>query len=275
MKAMKRSLRRAGDRRRVRRRRGAGADFRQRDQDRRAVGHVEPLHRPGRRGLGRARHGWPSRTRASRSAAYKVEIVSADHQNKPDVGSGDRAPVVRRRQGRRHRRRAQFRRRARRQPDHQGQGQGVPRVRPGIVGSDRQGVLAQHGALDLRHVDAGQRHRQRDRQVGRRHVVLPHRRLRVRPCARARHRGRRAEERRQGPGQGAGAAQHAGLLARSCCRRRRRRRRSSASPTPAATRPTRSSRRPSSASSRAARTWPGCSCSSPTSTRSDCRPRRA
>ena len=28
---------------------------------------------------------------------YKVEIVSADHQNKPDVGLGDRAPVVRRR----------------------------------------------------------------------------------------------------------------------------------------------------------------------------------
>ena len=64
-------------------------------------------------------------------------------------------------------------------------------------------------------------------------------------------------------------------FSRSCCRRRRRRRRSSASPTPAATPATRSSRRPSSASSRAARTWPGCSCSCSTCTRSGCRPRRA
>jgi len=48
---------------------------------------------------------------------------------------------------------------------------------------------------------------------------------------------------------------------RSCCRRRRRRRRSSASRTPAAIRSTRSSRRPSSASSRAARTSRDCSCS--------------
>ena len=54
----------------------------------------------------------------------KVEIVSADHQNKPDVGSATRAPVVRHRQGRRHRRRAELRRRAGRQPDHQGKGQG-------------------------------------------------------------------------------------------------------------------------------------------------------
>ena len=58
---------------------------------------------------------------------------------------------------------------------------------------------------------------------------------------------------------------------RSCCRRRRRRPRSSASPTPAATRPTRSSRRRSSASSRAGRTSPACWCSSPTSTRSACK----
>ena len=52
----------------------------------------------------------------------------------------------------------------------------------------RQGLLAQHRALDLRHLDAGQRHRQRDRQDRRRQLVLPDRRLRLRPCARARHR---------------------------------------------------------------------------------------
>ena len=124
---------------------------------------------------------------------------------------GDRAPVVRRRQGRRDRRRAELRRRARGQPDHEGQGQGVPRLRRRVVGPDRQGLLAEHDPLDLRHLDARQRHRQRDRQDRRRLVVLHHRRLRVRPRARARHRGGRAEERRQGAGQGAPPAQHAGL----------------------------------------------------------------
>ena len=62
---------------------------------------------------------------------------------------------------------------------------------------------------------------------------------------------------------------------RSCCRRRPPRPRSSASPTPAATRSTRSSRRPSSASPRAGRASPACWSSSPTCTRSACRPRRA
>ena len=46
----------------------------------------------------------------------KVEIISADHQNKPDVGSQHRAPVVRRRQGRRDRRRADLVGGARGQP---------------------------------------------------------------------------------------------------------------------------------------------------------------
>ena len=68
----------------------------------------------------------------------------------------------------------------------------------------------------------------------------------------------RTQERWQGAGQGARRRSTRRTSARSCCRRRRRRRRSSVSPTPAATRPTRSSRPPSSASSRAARTWPGC-----------------
>ena len=141
----------------------------------------------------------------------KVEIVSADHQNKPDVGSAiarqwydtDKVDVIV-------------------DVPNSGVALAVNQITKdkgkvflasgaGVVGPDRQGVLAQHGALDLRHVDARQRHRQRDRQVRRRHVVLPHRRLRVRPRARARHRGGRAEERRQGAGQGARAAQHAGL----------------------------------------------------------------
>ena len=55
---------------------------------------------------------------------------------------------------------------------------------------------------------------------------------------------------------------------RSCCRRRPRRPRSSAWPMPAATPRTRSSRRRNSASSRAARNSPAFCCSSPTFTRS-------
>ena len=200
---------------------------------------------------------------------YKVEFVSADHQNKPDVGSAiarqwydtDKVDVI---------------------VDVPNSGVALAvnqitkdkgkvflAVGPGIVGPDRQGVLAEHRALDVRHVDARQRHRQRDRRsrAATRGSSSP-------PTTRSAMRWSATptavvtEERRQGAGQGPRAAQHAGLLARSCCRRRRRRRRSSASPTPAATRRTRSSRRPSSASSRAARTSPACSCSSPTSTRS-------
>ncbi len=95
---------------------------------------------------------------------YKVEVISADHQNKPDVGSAiarqwydvDKVDVIVDV--------AEFRRCARGQSDHEGQGQGVPRVRRRVVRSDRQGLHAQHDPLDLRHLDAGQRHRRRDRE---------------------------------------------------------------------------------------------------------------
>ena len=203
-----------------------------------------------------------------------------DHLRRPPEQArrrlADRAPVVRRRQGRRDRRRAELRRW--RSPSTRSRATRARRFLVsggGLVRPHRQGVLAQHGPLDLRHLDARQRHRQRDREDGRRHLVLHHRRLRVRPRARARHRGGGAQERRQGAGQGAPPAQHRRTSRRSCCRRRPRRPRSSASPTPAATPSTRSSRRPSSASSRAARTSPACWCSSPTCTASGWRPRRA
>ena len=58
----------------------------------------------------------------------------ADHQNKPDVGAQHRAPMVRRRQGRRDRRRAEFRRGARR---HQ-------------VAEEKNKVFLVSGAGDLR-----------------------------------------------------------------------------------------------------------------------------
>ena len=223
-------------------------------------------------GPGSVRRGaaWRSRTSAPRSKGMKVEVISADHQNKPDVGSQHRAPVVRHRQGRRDRRRAELRRRAGGEPDHAREEARRSSISgAGIVRPDRQGLLAEHRALDLRHLDAGQRHRQRDRQDRRRQLVLPDRRLRVRPRARARHRGG-GREGNGGKvlGKVRASAQHAGLLVVPAAGAGVARPRSSAWPTPAATPSTRSSRRPSSASSRAGRTSPACWCSSPTCTRS-------
>ena len=81
--------------------------------------------------------------------------------------------------------------------------------------------------------------------------------------------------RRQGAGRRQASAQHAGLLVLPAAGPGARRPRSSASPMPARTPSTRSSRRASSASSRAARSWPACWSSRPTCSRSPCRWRRA
>jgi branched-chain amino acid transport system substrate-binding protein len=124
-------------------------------------------------------------------SSLKVEVVSADHQNKPDVGSSI----------------------ARKWYDTDGvdvivdvptssvalavnqitkdKGKAFVNSGAGHLRPDRQGLLAQHRALDLRHLDAGQRHRQRHREDRRRHLVLPDRRLRLRPRAGARHLGGR------------------------------------------------------------------------------------
>ena len=120
----------------------------------------------------------------------KVEIVSADHQNKPDVGAGI----------------------ARQWYDRDGVDMIIDGVTSsvalavsqvtkeknkvfldtgaGTVRPHRHAVHAQHHPLGLRHRGARQRHRRRHGQARRRHVVLPHRRLRVRPGARARHHAR-------------------------------------------------------------------------------------
>ena len=71
---------------------------------------------------------WPSRISASRPRQE-----GRDRLGRPPEQARHRlrhrAPVVRHRQGRRDRRRAELRRRARRQPDHEGQGQGIPASR--------------------------------------------------------------------------------------------------------------------------------------------------
>ena len=104
---------------------------------------------------------------------------------------------------------------------------------------------------------------------GRQHLVLPHRRLRLRPRARARHRRRSCKATAaRCSARCAHPLNDAGLLLVPAAGAGLEGARSSASPTPAATPSTRSSRPPSSASSRAARSSPACWCSSPTCTRS-------
>ena len=60
-------------------------------------------------------------------------------------------------------------------------------VGAGHLGADQRAVLALHRALRLRHRGAGQGHRQRGRQGRRQELVLPDRRLRLRPRAAERH----------------------------------------------------------------------------------------
>ena len=143
---------------------------------------------------------------------YKVEFVSADHQNKPDVGSAiarqwydtDKVDVI---------------------VDVPNSGVALAvsqitkdkgkvflAVGPGIVGPDGQGMLAEHRALGVRHLDARQRHRHGDHEAGRRHVVLHHRRLRIRAGAGARHDGSGDQGRGQGARRCPRADQQPGLL---------------------------------------------------------------
>ena len=87
-------------------------------------------------------------------------------------------------------------------------------------------------------------------KTGRRHLVLPHRRLCLRPSRwSAIPTAVVVEERRQGAWARCAIPSRRRTSPPSCCRRKPRKPRSSASPTPAPTPPTPSSRRPSSASS--------------------------
>ena len=141
-----------------------------------------------------------------------IEILQADHQTKPDVGAAI----------------------ARKWYDVDGvkmitgigtssvalavrkiaQEKGMIDINTGAASADLTGpgLLADRRALGLRHLRAGQGDRRRGREGRRRFVVLPHRRLRLRPCAGARRDGGRDGCRRQGGGRRQASAQHAGLL---------------------------------------------------------------
>ncbi len=190
-------------------------------------------------------------------AGKPIEIISADHLNKPDVGSNIARQWI--------------------DQDHVDAIVDVPTSSvalavqdvtkekgkiflmsgAGVVRPHRQGVLADRRALDLRHLCAGARHRRRARQAGRRQLVLHHRRLRLRPGARARYHERCDEGAAARSSAASACRSTAPISPPSCSRRRPPRPRSSASPMPAATPSTRSSRRRSSASSRAASSLAG------------------
>ena len=141
-----------------------------------------------------------------------VEIVSADHQNKPDVGAAI----------------------ARRWFDTEnvdvvmdlpnssvalavlavaaGKEQGGDRLRRRLVGPDRAEMLEELRPLDLRHLFLGNVARQGADRGRRQDLVLRHRRLQLRQGhgGQLRRGGRR--RRRQGPRRGAPPAQHPRLL---------------------------------------------------------------
>ena len=114
---------------------------------------------------------------------------------------------------------------------------------PGLDPPQQRGLRSLYRALFLRHVWAGQRHRARHRQVGLRDLVLPHRRLCLRPGPGKGHHQCGGEGRRQGAGRRQASAQHVGLLLVPAAGAELRRPRSSGWRMPAATPSTRSSRR--------------------------------
>ena len=95
----------------------------------------------------------------------KVEIIFADHQNKADVGSqiarqwydADKVDVI-----------VDVPNSgvalAVNQITREGEGQGPPDLLGRLLRPHRQSVLAEHDPLDVRHVGARQRHRQRRRE---------------------------------------------------------------------------------------------------------------
>ena len=133
-----------------------------------------------------------------------IEIISADHQNKPDIASNiarqwydteqvdaimelTTSSVALAVQG-----------------IVQGKEEDRHRHRRGDDGPDRQAVLALRLPLGLRHPCAGGRHRRRAGAAGRRQLVLPHRRLCLRLFARrSRPPSSSRSQRRQGAGRGA------------------------------------------------------------------------
>ncbi len=166
-------------------------------QDRRAERHVRTVHEHRRPDLDRLRQAGAGGFRRRRQGPQR----RGDQRRSPEQARPrrvDRAPVVRPRRRGHAARRADVVGCARRAVGRDGEEQGVPQLRRRFVGSDRQVVLAQLHPLDLRHLHAGEVDRRSDGEGGRRFLVLPHRRLRVRQAVAGRYHRAGAGCRRQG-----------------------------------------------------------------------------
>ena len=161
------------------------------DQDRRAERHVRSVHEYRRPDIDRLLQAGAEDFGVS-GKGLNVEVINADHQNKPDLAVSI----------------------ARQWFDRDGVDmlldvptssvalavQSVVReknkvyLNSGAASSDLTGkaVLAELHPLDLRHLHAGEIHRRGDGEGGRRQLVLPYRRLCVRQAVAGRHHGIRA-----------------------------------------------------------------------------------
>ena len=168
-----------------------------------------------------------------------IELLTADHQNKPALGVAEIPRVGRRERPQHADRRLQYRRQSRHQRRGQGKEGPLHLHRRRWRFADRQGLHALHHPLRLRHHRARQRHGENHSQprAARAGSSSPP----TTPSARSCRTPRPTSSRR------AAARWPARCACRSapptspptCCRRRARARRSSASPTPAPTPPIR------------------------------------
>ncbi len=224
-----------------RRRRAAGEDRR----PQRHVGALRRLPGPGLGHRGATRHRGLCETGRAAGRAGLRRPPEQDRYRRLD-----RPALVRPGRRRPDRRRAELRRGAGRREPGAGEEQGVHRLGRRHRRAHRQAMLAQHRALDLRHLVARPCPGEGAGAAGRQILVLPHRRLHLRQGPR--RLGRRGGEGdgRQHEGGVAPSARHLRLLVLPAPGARLGRRRDRA-PMPATTPRTPSSRRRNSASPRA------------------------
>ena len=166
-------------------------------QDRRADRQFRSLLRPRRRGLDA---GGPDGGGRFRACGQGLED-RRDFRRPPEQARHrrqHRPAMDRRREGRHLHGRAELRRCAGGQQSGQGKERHHDQYRRGVVGSHQRAMLAEHDPLGLRHLHARQQHRSGAGEGRRRYLVLPDRRLRLRPRAGARHHRRGGEGGRQG-----------------------------------------------------------------------------
>ncbi len=104
---------------------------------------------------------------AKEKPAFKIEMVSADHQNKGDIVVQQGARMVREGQGRRGQRTGDDLDRAGGEKIAKEKNKHRADLGRGLDPHHQRGLQRRHRALDLRHLRGGQRHRQGGGQAGR------------------------------------------------------------------------------------------------------------